>query len=350
METQLTVVTTDRPHEVVGEIERVWSRGGAALLLDPAPPPAPVPDLREVLTAPDTVLVLATSGTTGAPRFVELSDTALEAAASMTNDAVGATNGDRWLCCLPVDRVGGLMTLLRSRALGTAAVVHDRFDVERLRTERGASFVSLVPTMLHRLLEADVDLSAFDRILVGGAGASDDLLRRARERGARVTTTYGMTETCGGVVYDGAPLPGVELRLGDEGRIAVASPTLMSGYLGDRDATDAVLKDGWFTTNDRGRLVDGRLEVLERIDRVIVTGGKKVDPAEVEAALASHPAIADVLVRGEPDAEWGQRVVALVVPRGKAPALEDVRAFLEGRLSRHSWPRDVVVVDRLPKS
>ena len=344
MAPQLTLVPAT-PSSLVGDIERVWEAGGAAAVLE-RPLQVPCAPL-----APDTVLVVATSGTTGAPKLVELSDAALEAAASLTNEAVGAASGDRWLCCLPVTNVGGLMTLLRSRALGTEAVIHERFDVEAIRSERGARFVSLVPTMLHRLLEADVDLGAFDRVLVGGAGADPALIARARERGVAVTTTYGMTETCGGVVYDGAPLPRVEVRLGDEDRIEIASPTLMSRYLGDPVATDAVLRDGWFATNDRGAFDDeGRVQVLGRLDRVIVVGGKKVDPDEVESVVSQHPDVGEVLVRGEPDVEWGQRVVALVVPNGAGPALEELHRFLEGRLEPHKWPRDLVVVDRLPKS
>jgi O-succinylbenzoic acid--CoA ligase len=345
MQSQFTVVPA-RATSLVADLEGVWTTGAAAVVL-----PEGDPGARWGPSAPDTVLVLRTSGTTGAPKLVELSDSALEAAVALTNAAVGAAPGDRWLCCLPVTGVGGLMTLLRSRALGTDAVIHERFDVERIRSERRARFVSFVPTMLHRLLEAEVDLGHFDRVLLGGSAADRSLLRRARERGVPLTTTYGMTETCGGVVYDGVPLPGVEVRLGDEGRIAISSPTLMSGYLDDREATDAALQDGWFATNDRGTLdAEGRLTVHGRLDDVIVVGGKKVEPGEVAAALAEHPAIGNVLVRGEPDEEWGQRVVALVVPRGPAPALEEIHLFLEGRLSRHKWPRDLTIVDRLPKS
>lgn len=340
---QLKPLFSPDPGSLTEELERVWASGGAALLLDSEMPVPRAP------MAPDTVLVLATSGSTGAPRLVELSDSALDAAVKLTNDAVGAVEGDRWLCCLPVTHVGGLMTLLRSRSLGTRAVVHRRFDVDRIRAERSARFVSLVPAMLHRLLEAGVDLSGFARVLIGGASADHDLIERARVLGVAVTTTYGMTETCGGVVYDGVPLDGVDVRIEDGGRIALASPTLMSGYLGDRVLTDSVLADGWFLTSDRGSLEDGRLRVTGRLDATIITAGNNVDPGEVENALRDHPNVADVAVRGEADEERGQRVVALVVPAGEAPALEDLHAFLEGRLSRYKWPRSVRVVDRLPK-
>lgn len=340
---QLTPLFSPDPRLLTDDLERVWASGRVALVLDSeiSVPKAP--------TAPDTVLVLATSGSTGAPRLVELSDRALEAAVRLTNEAVGAVEGDRWLCCLPVTHVGGLMTLLRSRALGTRAIVHERFDVERVRAERSARFVSLVPAMLHRLLEAEVDLSGFARVLVGGASADRDLIERARALGYAVTTTYGMTETCGGVVYDGVPLDGVDVRIEDGGRIALASPTLMSGYLGDRVLSDSVLADGWFLTSDKGAFEDGRLRVTERLDATIITAGNNVDPGEVESALRDHPNVADVAVRGEADEERGQRVVALVVPAGDAPALEDLHAFLEGRLSRYKWPRAMRVVDRLPK-
>src|SRR5688572_29071091 len=174
MSDQLTPLTPSHPSALVEEIERVWAADGAAAVLDPS---VRVP---RASLAPDTVLVVATSGTTGRPKFVELSDSAIDAAVSLTNGAVGAVPGDRWLCCLPVTNVGGLMTLLRSRALGTDAVIHEHFSVDAIRDEREARFVSLVPTMLHRLLEAEVDLDAFERVLVGGARASNDLLERAR--------------------------------------------------------------------------------------------------------------------------------------------------------------------------
>lgn len=345
----LTAVEATDPHRVVEGLERVWAKGGAALLLDPrlnaverpvVPPEATLP--------PGTALVLATSGSTGVPKLVALGTSALEAAAELTNGAVGASPGDRWLCCLPVTSIGGLMTLLRSRALGSAPVLHERFDVERVRTENEARFISLVPTMLTRLLDADVDLTRFERVLLGGAPASDGLIRRARARSVRLTTTYGMTETAGGVVYDGVPLPGVRVKLGSRGRIKISSPTLFSGYLGPYEGP----RSGWFSTNDSGVFQDGKLRVLGRLDATIISGGRNIDPTEVVERLREHPGIAEVLVRGAPDPAWGERVVAVVVARDPEdpPTLQDVHRFLEGRLSRYKWPRELRVVETLPKS
>lgn len=350
-------------------IERVWSAGDAVLPFDPALPkqersallarmrPHVLLDgseenpLDDAAPVEDGVaLVIATSGTSGPPRGVVLGQAALSVATRLTNDRVGAERGQRWLCCLPLAHIAGLMTVLRSRALGTEAIVHDRFDVEAIGWETGAAFVSVVPTMLHRLLEAGVDLSGFSRVLVGGAAAADELVERARDRGARVTVTYGMTETAGGVVYDGIPLPGVGIELDGAGRISIASPTLMSGYRLDAEATKSAFVGGRFVTQDRGVWdEDGRLRVLERLDRTIITGGKNVSPREVEEALLAHPEVLDAIVRGVTDETWGQRVVAEVVPKDprRPPRAEDLTEFLRDRISHYKIPDPIrVVLDR----
>lgn len=350
-------------------IERVWASGDALLPLDPAlsaperagllarmrpyallDGPGEIPLDDAVPVEVGTALVVATSGTTGLPKGVVLGHAALEAAIEATNERVGAEQGQRWLCCLPLAHIAGLMTILRSRALGTEAIVHPRFDVEAIRSEVRARFVSVVPTMLHRLLEAGVDLSRFSRVLVGGAAVDEGLIGRARERGVEVSVTYGMTETSGGVVYDGVPLPGVGIDLDDDGRISIASPTLMSGYRFDDGATAGALVDGRFVTQDRGVWdEDGRLRVLERLDRTIITGGKNVSPGEVEEALLAHPEVLEATVRGVPDETWGQRVVAEVVPKDphSPPAVEDLARFLRDRLSRYKLPDPIrLVLDR----
>ena len=351
-EIPLRASSAAEPESLVDRIEEAWDEGAAVAVYDPTLTPAELPKLPPSVPA-GVALVLGTSGTTGRPKAVALSRAAVEAAVRLTNEAVGAEPGDRWLCCLPASAAGGLMTLLRSRALGTDAVVVRRFDITRFAAPTGARFLSVVPTMLSALLHARADLSRFDRILVGGARAGDDLMQRASQQGVAATETYGMTETCGGIVYDGLPLSGVEVGLREGGRIALRSPTLMSGYLGDAAETEAVLDDGWFLTRDRGVFSgDGRLRVLGRLDDAIVTGGKKVDPAEVARVLEEHHAISEALVRGEPDDEWGERVTALVVVAlgADSPTLKDLHRFLEGRLGRYKWPRSVRVVDRLPKS
>lgn len=348
-------------------IEKVWAAGDALLPLDPRSTdrerssllarlrPAVYLDGGSEVALDDpvaveegTAVVIATSGTTGVPKGVVLAHGALEAATRLTNERVGAAPGQRWLCCLPLAHIAGLMTVLRSRGLGTEAVVHPRFEVEAIGSEQGASFVSVVPTMLHRLLAAGVDLERFDSILVGGAAVDDELVERARSVGAKVTVTYGMTETSGGVVYGGVPLPGVDIDTDNDGRISISSPTLMDGYRLDDAATERAVVGGWFVTQDRGTWDEGgRLRVMGRMDRTIITGGKNVSPSEVEEALLGHPEVLEASVRGEPDEQWGQRVVAEVVPRDpkRPPTAEDLTSFLRGRISGHKVPDPIRVLD-----
>jgi O-succinylbenzoic acid--CoA ligase len=215
-----------------------------------------------------------------------------------------------------------------------------------------------VPTQLVRALEdpaATAALAGLDAVLLGGAAAAPSLLERARAAGVPVVTTYGGTETSGGCVYDGRALPGVRVALDDDGRVLLGGPTLARGYRARPDLTAAafVEREGrrWFATSDLGSLSpDGALSVLGRLDDVLVTGGRKVAPAAVERVLGSLPGIADVVVVGVPDAEWGQRVVALAVPQGAGalPALERVRAEVAERLGPASAPRALLAVDALP--
>jgi O-succinylbenzoic acid--CoA ligase len=342
------------PASLLDDLVAHWERSEAVLPLDPGLPRADRERLeRGADMVPEgTALVIATSGTAGPPKRVILSHRAVATAVRMSNDAVGAVPGDRWLCCIPATHVGGLLTLLRSHALGSTPVVQARFDASAVAAERRARFVSLVPTMLQRLLEAGAELRQFDRILVGGGRLDPSLKARAAEHGACVTTTYGMTETCGGVVYDGIPLPGVEVDIRHGGRVALRSPTLMTGYLEDRDRTASSLTDGWLLTQDTGHLdAHGRLHVTGRLDRLIVTGGNNVDPDEVATALEGHPGVERATVRGEVDAEWGQKIIALVVPTdpGRPPGLKELHAFLEGRIARYKLPREVRYVERLVK-
>jgi len=228
--------------------------------------------------------------------------------------------------------------------------VHPSFDVSAVAGEAGVTLLSLVPTMLARLLDAGADVGRFRRILLGGAPPAPSLLTRARRAGARIVVTYGMTETGGGCVYDGRPLDGVEVSVGSDGRIRVRGPVLFRGYRGDPAATHKALRDGWLATADLGRLTaEGELAVLGRADDVIITGGENVRAGEVAAALAEHPAIDEAAVVGRADPEWGQRVVAFVVASSPAPTLDEVRAFIRTRLSAAHAPGELVVVDRLPR-
>ena len=231
--------------------------------------------------AAEVAAVVATSGTAGTPKAVELTVAGLRAASLVTSAALGAGPGDRWLACVPLHGVAGLAIVARSWHTGVPLTVQEGFD-EALVEEaagHGATLVSLVPTMLRRLLAAGSDLRAFRRILLGGGPVPPDLLTRAAEQELGVVTTYGLTETCGGVVHNGHPV-------------------------------------------------------------------------EVERVLAGHPGVRDVAVAGAPDPEWGQRVVAFVVPAQPAdpPSLDQLRGFVRQRLAAANAPRDLVLVAELPRS
>ncbi|MFB9630147.1 AMP-binding protein [Nonomuraea helvata] len=296
----------------------------------------------------DVAVVIATSGSTGAPKGVLLSATALRASAAASLRRLEASKGERWLCCLPVSHVSGLQVLVRALLSDTQPIIHARFDPhEVLRS--GAHHVSLVPTQLHRLVELGADLSVFRTILLGGAAPRPGLLEQARDLGARVVTTYGMSETSGGCVYDGRPLYNVDLKIGEDGLIRIAGPVLFSGYrFGDLD--DAPFDGDWFRTSDLGELTGGRLRVLGRADDVINTGGEKVVAAAVATVLGTHPEVADAAVIGTPDPEWGELVTAVVVPANPdtPPTLPQLRAFCRDRLPPHAAPRDLRLVPQLP--
>jgi O-succinylbenzoic acid--CoA ligase len=232
--------------------------------------------------------------------------------------------------------------------LGTALVVHETFDPVRVAGETRATLVSLVPTQLHRLLEAGVDLARFRVVLLGGAAAPAGLLDRARQAGINVVTTYGMSETSGGCVYDGRPLDGVEVSLDDDGRISLRGPMVMTGYRCRPDLTEQALADGWFRTDDIGRWDGNRLVVVGRVDDVIVSGGENVPAGLVAEIIARHPAVADVAVTGVADPDWGERVVAVVQPAGPPPSLDEIRGWVRDRAPAAYAPAQLVLVAALP--
>jgi O-succinylbenzoic acid--CoA ligase len=350
----------------------LWEDGPAVL---PLSPDLPAPSLRATLEAlrpthvvtpegvrpgpgggagagPGTAVIIATSGTTGAPKGVELAAAALRASARASLRRLGAAPGERWLCCLPPSHVSGMQVLVRSLEGGTEPIIHERFSAEAVAAA-GADHVSLVPTQLRRLLDLGggaSGLGAFRTILLGGAAASPGLLAEARAAGGRVVTTYGMSETSGGCVYDGAALDNVDLKVGADGRVRVAGPVLFSGYRLRPDLTAAALDGGWFVTSDLGELAGGRLRVLGRADDVVITGGQKVVAGAVAAVLAEHPAVRDCAVVGRPDPEWGSRVTAVVVPADPAapPSLGDLRDLVKSRMPGYAAPRALEVVDALP--
>jgi len=253
-----------------------------------------------------------------------------------------------------VHGVAGLAVLARAWHTGLPVEVHDRFDPAAVAEAAGrATLVSLVPTQLRRLLAAGDRAARFRRVLLGGGPVPADLAADAAARGVQVVRTYGLTETFGGMVHDGHPLDGAEVRVaGPEGEVLVRGPMLFRRYRGDPGRTAAVLRGGWLRTGDLGRLgPDGRLAVLGRLDDLVVSGGVNVHPDEVEAVLATHPGVAEAAVAGRPDPEWGQRVAAFVVPRDPArpPTLAELRAFTRRRLAAAKAPRELVLVPALPR-
>jgi o-succinylbenzoate---CoA ligase len=338
------------PPEAARAILAAWERSRPVLVLDPRAPEAEiervVARLRpEAGVAPEVAAVVATSGTTGDPKGVELTWAGLRASAEAVSTTVAAGPDDRWLCCLPLHHVGGLAVLARSWITGVPVTVLPAFDVAAVGAA-DASLVSLVPTMARRLVEAGVDLGRFRRVLVGGAPPGDIP--------GPVTRTYGLSETWGGVVHEGIPLPGVEIGIGPGGEILVRGDVVMRGYrLAPDETAAAFTADGWLRTGDAGALDgDGRLRVVDRLRDLVITGGVNVSPTEVERVLAAHPGVVDVCVTGAPDADWGERVVAFVVPRDpdRPPSLSDLRGFAADRLSAPKLPRQVVAVPEIPRT
>lgn len=343
------------------------SGAGPALLLHPpdAPPPAtlsPGGPLEDGEDDPDdpTVAAVATSGSTGTPKAALLSASALLASASATHNRLGGPG--RWLLALPAHHVAGLQVLVRSLVTGTEPVALDHgagfspegFTAAAAEVRGPRQYTALVPTQVIRLLDAGPRaisaLAGFDAVLVGGAALAPALRERAAASGIRLVSTYGMSETCGGCVYDGSPLDGVEVEVVD-GRIRLGGPVVARGYRG-RAGDAFTVRRGvrWFRTDDVGDWDGEQLTVLGRADEVVITGGMKVAPDGVEAALLDLPGVAEVAVFGVDDPEWGQRVVAAIVPRPgeTVPSLALVRAHVAAAVAAYAAPRQVVELDALP--
>lgn len=344
-------------------VERVWSDGDAVCVPDSRLPAgalnaqmralAPTAvigadGVRHRLTGGAPVedgdaLVVTTSGSSGTPKAAILTQRALEASARSTSLALGIDpRGATWLSCLPLSHIGGFSVVARALLTGTRLVVHSRFTAPAV-TASGATHVSLVTAALRR-----VDPTVFERILLGGA-APPDLVP------PNVVCTYGMTETGSGVVYDGVAIDGVEISIDSTGQILIASATLIRAYRSG-PADLVVGPDGtnrWLATGDEGEFDDrGRLVVFGRRGEVITTGGEKVWPADVEAALHDAPGVAEVAIWKRADPEWGERVVAhaVAIDPNSPPRLEDLRARVRNRLSPWAAPTELVLHDALAKT
>jgi O-succinylbenzoic acid--CoA ligase len=341
--------------QLAGPLAKALDGTGPAIL--PLDATLPAPRLRQLTdaiapdagVADDTAVIIVTSGSTGEPKGVELSAAALchSARASLARlGAAGGKGAGGWLCCLPVTHVAGLQVLVRSLLSSSERTVAPTLTATALG-ESGCSYVSVVPTQLVRLLDEPggaAALAEFAAVLVGGAAAPAGLLARARAAGVRAVTTYGMSETCGGCVYDGVPLDGVTVRAAGDGLLRISGPVLMNRYRGGPDLGDE------FVTADLGYVRDGRVVVRGRADDVINTGGHKVVPGEVAAVLESCPGVLEVVVVGRADPKWGQRVTAVVVPADPddPPSLELLRIHVSKRLPRYACPSEVVLTRAIP--
>jgi O-succinylbenzoic acid--CoA ligase len=307
----------------------------------------------------DVALVVTTSGTTGAPKGALLTADALSASAAATHDRLGGPG--HWLLALPPYHIAGVQVLVRSLLAGTVPAeldVSTGFDIHQLPSAvaelgSGRRYTALVAAQLAKALTdpaATAALAGLGAVLIGGGPAPRPVLDAAASAGINVVRTYGMSETAGGCVYDGVPLDGVQVRLDAEGRIVIGGPTLAKGYRNPPDP-DPFAEPGWFRTDDIGVVDDsGVLSVLGRVDDAISTGGLTVLPQPVEAALRTHPAVADCAVFGLADLRLGQRVVvAVVVADGcAAPSLDTLREHVMRTLDRTAAPRELHIVDALP--
>ncbi len=304
-----------------------------------------------------TAAVVTTSGTTAEPKGVELTVTGLQVMGEGFAAAFGTPGRDRWLLCLPLHHVAGLAIMARARVSGAAVVVHPTFELDAVASSpatEATTLVSLVPTMLHRLLEIGAPLDSFRRIVTGGAPLPLALRARAHAAGAVVVDSYGLSETWGGILLDGVPIPGADVLLTDDDEVLVRGPMVMRGYRFRPDETmTAFTPDGWLRTGDVGvRAPDRSVRIIDRRRDLVISGGVNVSPTAVEDVLAQHPDIADVAVAGAPDDEWGERVVAYVVPRDlrAVPELAGVRSFAREQLPAAHLPREVVLVESIPRT
>jgi o-succinylbenzoate---CoA ligase len=300
---------------------------------------------------------ILTSGTAGSPRPVPLTygNHLWSAVGSAFN--LGVDPGDRWLCCAPVSHVSGLTILLRSAIYGTTAVVHDGFDVDRVAEslERdGITIVSLVTTMLTRLLDAGAAIERPRAVLVGGGPVPDEVLSEALGLGATVVQTYGLTEACSQVTT--LSPSEAELKRGSAGRPLLTTHVRIDGdeilVQGPTVAPGAADQDGWLHTGDCGRIdSEGFLWVEGRRDDMIVTGGENVAPEEVEEVLGAHPDVAEAAVIGRPDPDWQNAVVAVVVAvNGTMPDPEELRSWCASRLAAFKVPKRIELAEELPRT
>jgi O-succinylbenzoic acid--CoA ligase len=343
----------------VNALKKVWDSGDAALPIDQRLPDAARNNLLAQFKVSSVVeadgskakvatgepvddgdaLVIATSGSSGEPKGVVHTHDSIKAAVTNTGARLGCSEADHWLACISLAHVGGLSVVLRALHFGSQLTIGRRADRETIESalRNGANMTSLVPTILH-----SVDISNFKTVLIGGAHPPTNLPSNA-------ISTYGLTETFGGVVYNGSPIDGVEIRIGYDSEIEIRCDSLLRTY---RNGFDPKKSEGWLHTGDLGEFKDGKLSVLGRKDDLIKTGGYKVWPITIETSLKQHEAIADVIVSGTPDEKWGQAVTAWVVLRKDAinVRLEDLTKHVLSTLPDYCAPKKIYLVDEIPRS
>lgn len=319
------------------------------------------PEQIELVEAPDGIaVVVSTSGSTGTPKQTMLSVDAL--AASSMGTAIALRGEGQWLLALPLSYVAGIQVLIRSLFAGTRPeVMAGKFSAEAFAAAAAEMtdplrFTSLVPTQLQRLLEAPVALPAlqrFNAVLLGGAPASERLLTRAQDAGVTVVTTYGSAETCGGCVYNGEPLHGVEISL-DEGRILLGGDVVAAGYFGDAERTENAFRERngnrWYRTEDLGEIDDdGKLRVTGRADDVLISGGLKISASLLAEKLCTLDDVQDAFVTGIEDPEWGEAVLAAVqLAHGSQAGPGALRCAAKDILPAHEVPKRFVILEEFP--
>lgn len=284
---------------------------------------------------PGDAVVVATSGTTGTPKAVVHTHDAVRASAYATSERLGVTPDDAWLACLPISHVGGLSVVLRSLTTNTRLFTAPQFSVDAYNNaaSQGATLVSLVATALQR-----VDAQLYRTIVLGGSRPPKDLP-------SNCVTTYGLTETGSGVVYNGSALNGVELKI-EDGIIHVRGSMLLRAY---RDGHQPLDEHGWFRTGDIGSIENGILSVHGREGDLIITGGENVWPERVEERIAQHPSVIDVCIAGVDDPEWGQAVAAWVVTTDDI-SLDTLRNFVKETLPAHFAPKHLRIIPQIPRT
>jgi O-succinylbenzoic acid--CoA ligase len=290
----------------------------------------------------EIALVVNTSGSTGSPKSVALSSSALIASTNSSNKYLGATPGDSWSLLLPTSHIAGLNVLIRATSLGTR-VIDNRNKDEYI----DADFISIVPTQLHKALTADdkllEHLTAAEAVLVGGAALSEKMKKEAASKHVKIITTYGMTEMSGGCVYNQKPLAGVEVKISSEGLVELSGPMLASGYLDKDGSITSEFESGWFKSSDLGEFSNGVLKILGRSDDVIISGGEKISLLEVEESIKKIFPEVQIITFSLVDDKWGDK---LCLASTSVINQEELRI----KMDKLETPKEFFVFESIPKT